>query len=288
MKKLKLFLILYSIFLIFQIINALPSSWSDETDTTFDTGSSPSCNIGENSATWTENEVTTNALTSCYRVNGINPTNGNSQTSCCPAGYSCDGQTPNSICKQSTSQTITKCADYKGESECNLAIGDSLNQATKKSIEKSAWITIFGGQGEQIAFCDNGYSDETNGKCISLGGCACSWNSNANNGAGVCAESYDYSTSCDPTQNRVTCRTTQKPIENKCNSVENVIRLSWDSVRIDVDTGDTLPGNDNNCKSGSRDFPCPVTSSLPFFGFFNLIASLLLIFGFYFFMFRRM
>lgn len=242
--------------------------------TSFYTGSNVVCSINNGNPYWFENGNQNNATGDCYRSNGIDQ-NGFPTTGCCAAGYFCSGTGTGSLCQPHTVDA-SQCSQYKTADECNSG---SITDSIKTSIETSAHL--LNGNGNVINFCHNYYVDTI--KCVYYGGCGCYWDSTSN----VCKSTYVSGNPCDPNNpNERSCQISTSNVVNKCSSSNPTISLTWDARIVDS-SGNTSVGNESWCMTGSRDFPCPTKSNLPFFGLFNFVLSGLIIGIVYFFLRRK-
>lgn len=226
---------------------------------------------------WSAGGISTDAMDDCYDENGID-SNGNSKTSCCPSGYTCNQQTGS--CEVSSIQppppAATSCADYSREQCGNYPLTEDI----KNFIEERA--NKLDSDGNLIKFCHNDpYVNSEEGICLYLGNCMCKWNE----AIGKCDEKFLNGNPCatdiNDQDNLLTCETTTNQVQDKCNTQENIITLSWTGT-LRNSIGSVVVDSDNICRNGYKDFPCPVKSTLPFFGFFNLIISLGIIYVAYF------
>ena len=196
----------------------------------------------------------------------------------------------NNICEDSENQAICpqdcviiigeiSCAQYTSESSCNGAI---LTQEINNTIE--AMNPQF-----QSGFCgdpaltftpdDEGasYSPETCGSYLS---CKCKWFVDNANPDGVCDGITKFKinnpTSC--TSNELTdyfCRTSGEGDIGSC-IAGNEYTLTWTAQAYDSDEN-PLPEPVEWCQSGSKNFPCPSSSKIPFFTAINVIIALIFI-----------
>ncbi|MEK6890521.1 MAG: hypothetical protein AABX03_00105, partial [Nanoarchaeota archaeon] len=223
-------------------------TWSGDTGTTFNTGAGVLCVANSSGSFWTQGSNVVNSSNSCYLSSGIN-SQGNSQTTCCSSGYSCN-ITSNTCMKVNN---VNSCDDYKTPAAC---ANYDLN-AVKDSIEDSSGLNVGN-------FCDQEYVNTNT--CKYYGGCGCKWKNNG------CVDNYVSDNPCDSSGgNQRTCEITKNEVINKCNDPENVYILSWERKLL-YNNGSTAPSQ-SWCSSGSKEFPCPQKKSLPFFGFFNLMLS---------------
>jgi len=244
--------------------------WSDDTGTNFFTGGNVICSISSSGSSWVVGGVPTDGMNDCYNENGVD-INGDTKTSCCPSGYTCNQQTGN--CEAGPIQppppTATSCADYS-QADCGIF---PLTEEIKNSIEEQADIKV---DGELIRFCDEDYLNDDPNICLYLAECACNWIND------VCKETYLVGDPCvdgfDPNNvnNVPRCEYTTNQVENKCNEPEKSILLSWNALFRYLNGTRALDSR-NSCQSGFKEFPCPVKSTLPFFGALGFMISILAI-----------
>ncbi|MEM4625222.1 MAG: hypothetical protein QXJ28_00435 [Candidatus Pacearchaeota archaeon] len=268
-----LIIILFS--LIFQVSAGVIVSDTDETE--FITAGAKICILKEGNTFWKIGNVETPSFNDCYRTGGVSE-GGNPQEKCCPSGFICNGeQEGNSRCV--ASRQVAKCSDFTTENECkNYMINyGQLPESIKRHIEYGV-ANIRNERGEVVEFChmEKGYYRNDN-PCFIIGYCGCDWIDN------TCKEVF-VNTSCDnpsPTSNNVIkCITETKELENKCGETENIIRVEWKGRLVDSNNrpiSATAPW----CKDGSKIIQCPVRTSLPFFGLFEMIIAITIIGLFY-------
>ncbi|MFA6023435.1 MAG: hypothetical protein WC781_05090 [Candidatus Pacearchaeota archaeon] len=256
---------------VFSFVNA-ESTWSDGTGISFDTGSGALCTFSGSLSTWNENGLQLNSMGDCYRTNGID-SNGNTIHGCCPEGQYCDGTTANSLCKQST-VSASKCSDYKTQNQCN---GVVLNENIKTNIEEIANIKK---DGSLVKFCHSYYDGSSRGECVYLGNCYCEWDSTNR----VCVSNYVRGNPCDiDNPNKKQCKILTNEVIDKCNQPEEIMSLGWTATIIELfGSGRSYAGNEDWCKGGSREFPCPERTDLPFFSLINMLMVIISIMIIYF------
>lgn len=280
-------IILLSIFSIYFV--SADVTWSDDQGNPFTYGGAVVCQSDATSAIWNNGITTVDAMSDCYRVDGIS-SSGTSQTSCCKTGYQCGGTTeePKSSCIP-IERNVISCNTYS-QSECEARGTGILPQGIQDHIENDIVTT----NTEGLHFCNpnaDGSEHLISNQCDYYSNCRCEWR--IVGGAGRCEEKFDITDICAPEDNPniVTCRTTTYNLVDKC-SVDQVFVLNWTSRLIDnagaiLPPIETTPDQRENCRSGQKTFPCPESSNLPFFGFFNLIISGLMIIGIYLFLRRK-
>jgi len=256
-KKILLIGIILSVFPV-----VLAITWSGDTGTVFNTGAGVLCVINSSGNFWTQGDNIINSSNNCYVSNGVN-SQGNPQTTCCSAGYSCN-QTSNAC---QFINTVNSCDDYNTESECSSY---NLN-LVKDSIEENSGLNVGN-------FCDQEYVNLNT--CKYYGGCGCKWKNNE------CIDSYISDDPCDDSGGNIRrCEITKNEVIDKCSEPENSLILSWE--RKLFYTNGSLAPQQTWCTSGSKEFPCPEQRSLPFFNALNLAVTSLLISMIYLFFIRK-
>lgn len=238
--------------------------WSDGTGTVFNTDAGVLCSINSTGSFWSQGNTVIDSATNCYIENGIN-SNGNTQTTCCPSGFSCN-QTSNNC--ELSAPSVDSCSDYQTESAC-----DNYNlNAVKDSIEANSGL-------DKGNFCDNEYVNLD--QCVYYGSCGCKWTN------GQCKDSYVSGNPCDSGEsNQKRCEITKNEVIDKCGQTENTYVLTWERKLFYLN-GSLAPAA-AWCSSGSKTFSCPSQQrSLPFFSIVNMMLSLLVIFGVYFLVYRK-
>lgn len=263
---------------------------SEETTTDFIIGgNSPICIISSSSSSWSVGGVPTPSTNDCYNENGVD-INGDAKTSCCPNGYTCNQQTGNCAANAvPPPPAASSCNEYTddGRDVCEASV---ISDQIKNLIEQAA--DIEDSEGNLVRFCHSSsgtYTDENS--CVYAECEGCRWS----NRESKCVESYllgDICNNPDPTiaGARVRCETTTNQLENQCSGPGGSIILSWAGrliyMNADGTSGGAVPSSlqsstyrvqAQSCTANSKEFPCPVTAKLPFFGFFNLIISILAI-----------
>ncbi|HIJ09571.1 MAG TPA: hypothetical protein HA368_02420, partial [Nanoarchaeota archaeon] len=190
------------------------------------------------------------------------------------------------------------CSNYETEVSCNECDYISCNAAENSVNEKvfEAFPEIWNDTrcGDEIAGPDP--------SCSYLMLCKCIWNSSTNK----CDYTWDSSPGldCDTDSPTVgSCKYSESTVDN-CN--DGFLEYSWSTVWTwGADNGYATysngPSNEiadyvlenglyyydpfklsPRCVGGSNIIPCPAKIQLPFFGFYNLIITILLIAGVYF------
>ena len=265
----------FSIMAVLLILISIPFviaeiDWSNPTITEFNSGGNVVCSIQNGNAVWTEDEQVINASNSCFRADGITE-GGIPQSTCCPSGFQCNTGTQ----KCQPIATVTSCGDYKTKESCENFNPNDI----KNSIHDLGRGIVGTNPGN---FCDSPKEVSKDGKCAILSGpCECKWD----NVESEC-QSFFLIEECTSDDPYITyCRTQTTEVTNKC-STENVYEISWTGQVIDA-LGQVVDENSAFCTGGIRTFPCPSTSQVPFFGIFNLLASIFMIGMIYFFLRRK-
>ncbi len=252
---------------------------SEETTTDFIVGgNSPICIASSGTSSWSIGGISTDAMNDCYNENGVD-SNGNEKTSCCPSGYTCNTNTDKCEANAVPQPTVTSCADYS-MTDCGNFL---LTEEIKNSIEEQADVNI---DGELIRFCDEDYINDNPNVCLYLAECKCAWINDA------CKETYLIGDPCinEPGfQEPIQCSTVTNQIENKCNEPGGALLMSWTGRLVYPASGNPVPATDpryanaiTRCKTDSKEFPCPVKSTLPFFTALSFVISLGIVFVIYF------
>jgi len=190
------------------------------------------------------------------------------------------------------------CSNYETEVSCNECDYISCNAAENSVNEK-----VFEAFPE--VWNDTRCGDEIEGpdpSCSYLMLCKCIWNSSTNK----CDYTWDSSPGldCDTDSPTVgSCKYSESTVDN-CN--DGFLEYSWSTTWAwGADNGYATYSNgpsdeitdyvlenglyyydpfklSERCIGGSNIIPCPAKIQLPFFGFYNLIIALFLIFGIYF------
>ncbi len=191
--------------------------------------------------------------------------------------------------------TPTTCGE-RSKSQCGDAITDEDDE-----IKSTIYTEVGGNLGMEDAtgddlnnFCDTRDEDIyvkelENGMCEDLVGCGCEWNE----GEGVCqekviaTEEYICGGGGGGSGNGAfECKTTTN-LENQCGTAENNYLLSWTGKLFLKDTNTEASKTVDWCGDGSKSYPCPSTSKLPFFGWFNFVIAGFMIAGIYYLLSRK-
>ncbi len=261
-------------------------TYSDGDGTVFYTHGAAVCEVHNGNPYWNEfgdGTTLTNASSSCYRADGVSGT-GNPQTTCCLEGYVCNGASASSVCVKEEPLNINSCSNFLTKATCESYGGSAqIPEGIKNYIEQRA--NIRDEDGDLAQFCHARYVDED--ACVYYGNCGCKWNATSS-GGGNCVETFVKGNPCnDDLSDRIlTCDVITRPLQNTCSDGGTLV-LSWTANLKDVNGRIVSDSTQTWCKSGERQFPCPTQTSLPFFSFFNVIVSLLMISAVYFLMRKR-
>lgn len=284
-KKGELAIVVFLTFVLFGITLASGEvQWGDEGGTPFTTyGENIVCASNDTSAVWSDGTTNIDAMVDCYRADGLS-SSGAAQTRCCKTGYECGGTIPGSSCIPAIRNVVSCNSLSRSECESGTYAGDTLPQGIRDHIENDIALSNLGG----LHFCDPASNQHiiTSEECDYYGNCRCEWINNK------CQEKFDITNTCGDEPNLVaTCKTTTNNIVDQC-GVDNVFVINWTSRLVDsegnlISTLRVSPSQLESCKDGQKTFPCPESSNLPFFGFWNLIVSLLVIGMIYLFVKRK-
>ena len=217
------------------------------------------------------------SLNSCFRENGISMT-GESKTTCCPFGFTCDDSSLPGQCKF---EPRDKCQDFLTENEC-------MNDDAHENIAISQLDGII--EEEFPGGCTN-YNELYGDFCYKFVSCNCAWNSTVDE--------------CQPASNHKVGHITDSKIENwDFNNLPDDINLIRDSQSSPTTgkcvfdftyTGSCLDGDEfiirswtafyesnaasindpEYCEDGSDVISCEKIVRLGFFSITNLIIAIL-------------
>ncbi|MEK6918864.1 MAG: PKD domain-containing protein [Nanoarchaeota archaeon] len=235
----------------------------------------PYCKVVGSSSTWITSEGSASSINDCY-----NPNAQAGQQMCCPLGYTCTQQGSTSVYKclpGGSSGGVASCADYTTQTACN-AFNPTVAQETVKAASQGA-VTC-GGIIKHY---------EENGKFYReiADNCRCVWDASASAGT-QCKSSYDTIKECVDglcgQQQIGSCETSVALSQDLCSQPQKVKVYNINSVW----TG-SVDQTPESCKSGSIQKGCVDFAQirLPFFNYLQLIITIAIITGFYYYKKRR-
>jgi len=193
---------------------------------------------------------------------------------CSACAFTCDTGGP---------VTVSACSEVP-EGDCNTAtvaevedlpqalydlLAEGIPEITLQDVEDFCEGTLYTYSGE-----------DPSGKpvCVDFIGCGCVWD----NGVGGCVE-RPYFTECGGST-EYSCSISSELLD-KCAS-DDVYELSWTADYLDVNGAPVSPQTIiderlNTCLPGSKTYPCPSTTNIPFFTLTNLFISMFFIMGIY-------
>jgi len=208
---------------------------------------------------------------------------------CCAIGFICDIDTNTCV---SDDVVPTSCEKFITPDSCNLPISDEIrSQEIEEAIYQRVGDDLLENGIDPLDiinsdFCMEGNSFEFQelGQCTTIvGPCKCKWvvDITVENG-GTCIDKFsvDIDNDCDNINDPgdsfgLTCETTTNELEDLCFD-QGVFRLTWTSVLVDLNNVIRNDLETSSCQSGSEVYACPSSDiKLPFFGFFNLVISII-------------
>ena len=280
-------------------VYALPleSAWSDAVGIDFNTDGAWECvTTGTGAVVWEKpGEISINAMTNCLNPFGVGEDG--SQTACCPQGYSCSlgvigAGIQGYVCTQSGIPDAQSCDNFKTKDDCisisasypklPAGIQDTIEEGNLGKIIEDIQDNVDAGfSADEINFCDSTFMHTKGNKCAYLGNCKCVWNDNAKECRGMYQLTFQCPGSDDDNNiqnNIITCENIPKPVRDTCDQEDGQIIHSWSVVRKNASGAVMTPSEGEGCHAGEKVYPCPPnikteSSTLPFFGMFNLIAA---------------
>lgn len=221
----------------------------------------PYCSIQGGQSSWITNQGSTSSLNDCYNSNSAN---GNY---CCPSGYSCTQQSGSSQYK-CVPGGASICSDYTTKTACE---GYSSAVAEESVSEASNGVLACG----EVT---NNYEEDGKFYREIIDNCKCVWNTG--NG-GQCQSAYDTIKECVDgscgEQTIGSCTTEIALSEDLCSTSQRIkiynINSQW------TGSGEAP----QTCKSTTIEVGCVDFSQvkLPFYDYWQLIITLLIISGIY-------
>jgi len=280
--ELKIIIVLISLIFIMPLIFAdTMINWSGSygnAQTHFNSGGAPECVVDSGINYWKDAiDSFTPSDNDCLRT----LTNGENIT-CCPQQFTCNITSKKCV---ENKIPILSCSDYKTPEKCGGFNIADVEGSIYNILIANLNLTI---TSSELKFCHEGQSntfeyESTAEGCRVYWGCDCVWNSTD------CLGVY-YSNNCTDVDEPPTpipdekCITSDKHTKNLCGSEEDVYRVSWTGNFF---INDAPQGKTEACKDGSKDFPCPSVSLIPFFTLMNFMISCLAIAGVYLFLKKR-
>ena len=268
-------MILASLCFVFAEITYTDSATSS---TYFNQGGAPMCVISGELSSWTYANGTVINIREqgqCYKENGISAT-GIDYPNCCPLEYNCN--ISSGLCMHQALPLPLDCGNYTTNTTCigvpadriaNTIYGMFIASLQEQGIDDE-FIPEIG----SLSFCTSDiYKYENEDTCMLLGSCGCTWN-------GTKCLNYYKAINCTDADNpdelvdEYLCeKTNPNELENKCNEDDKIYLLSWYAQLSK--NGVITSEQQEWCSSGSKEFPCPEVSAIPFFTAFNMLLCVI-------------
>ena len=171
------------------------------------------------------------------------------------------------------------CARYTTESDCNSAIlVDEINNTIEAMNPQ--FPSGFCGDPSLTFEPDTEGQSYSSEACGNFFSCGCQWFIDDENPGGICDGITEIKINngggCSPDElTGYMCRTTGSGTIGSC-TAGNEYTLSWTAQAYDS-SNNPLTTPVEWCQSGSKNFPCPSSSKVPFFNVVSLIIALILI-----------
>ena len=273
-----------------------------ESPTCFDEISEEEANVftelEEGRAYWREDEAFKDALGDCRRLDGIDK-NGQSRTTCCPNGYSCND---NEICAPMID--LSGCEQYDTEETCGEDSGhpgeatgiiESIDTFLDDFPQGCTTNEIFGDEGQCRNFVDcrcRWDPDEgTDGTCKAISNHTVEYlledgSSNEDKVWSVQDQASEINAACnDPGAERTGACTFTFTYSGSCLDGDPFVTRSWTANY--ENSGDSFSDPLGYCDPGSEIIPCERVIRLPFFGLQNIIVAIIIIIIIYYILNKR-
>jgi hypothetical protein len=174
---------------------------------------------------------------------------------CCPTGYSCNLATG-----RCASSNQAGCAQYNTSSECSADVNFVAPSSVEYVLSKPG-----------ACLNQTSYVNSSGASCVNYSVCSCNWNASANV---KCGPSFGSASQCQGSLPvNMTCNWAESSTQNLCDSQGKIIVVYSASGSA---LGTTMTSG-VKCEDLNVVYPCSASLKLPFFDWFNLIITCLVI-----------